>query len=72
MHAAPAGSLTAVTRRQVGRIEDFAQPFDVAVAVHACGLATDYAQLQAIRASAPFVLALPGLDARPAPTRTAG
>lgn len=37
----------------VGRIEDFDKPFDVAVALHACGVATDYAlhKAQACRAA---------------------
>ena len=33
---------------QAGRIEDYRAAFDIGVAVHACGMATDCAQLQCV------------------------
>mmetsp|Transcript_9010 Transcript_9010/g.15249 ORF Transcript_9010/g.15249 Transcript_9010/m.15249 type:complete len:565 (-) Transcript_9010:95-1789(-) len=48
-HSCDLTNVTGVT----GRIEDYNEPFDVAVALHACGAATDYALVksQACRAS---------------------
>ena len=41
---------------QAGRIEDYSPAFDIGVAVHACGLATDYAQLQCVARRVPYLL----------------
>ncbi|KAJ1639189.1 hypothetical protein T492DRAFT_938097 [Pavlovales sp. CCMP2436] len=41
----------------VGNVEDYEGKFDVALAMHACGNASDYAQAQAIRCGASYVLA---------------
>ena len=41
----------------VGRIEEFNEAFDVALALHACGNASDMAILKAIRSQASFILA---------------
>lgn len=48
--------LSKVVSSTIGRIEDFAEPFDIGVAVHACGLATDCAQLQCIARGVPYLL----------------
>lgn len=39
-----------------GRIEDFDERFDLCIALHACGTATDHAQLKAFACGAAFVL----------------
>jgi hypothetical protein len=39
-----------------GRIEDYLEPFDVCVALHACGKATDLALLQALKYSAAYIV----------------
>jgi SAM-dependent methyltransferase len=39
-----------------GRIEDYSDDFDIGVAVHACGMATDFAQLQCVARRAPYLL----------------
>jgi SAM-dependent methyltransferase len=40
----------------VGKIEEYSQPFDVALALHACGNASDMAILKAMRWQAAFIL----------------
>lgn len=40
----------------VGRIEDFSEPFDVGIALHACGNASDHMQMQAIRRRAAYLM----------------
>eukprot|EP00873_Tetraselmis_striata_P022515 jgi/Tetstr1/442779/TSEL_030864.t1 len=49
-----ASGLTNV-RAEQGMIEQFGEPFDVAVALHACGNATDYALLAAAQRQAAYV-----------------
>jgi SAM-dependent methyltransferase len=39
-----------------GRIEDYLEPFDVCVALHACGKATDLALLQALKYGAAYIV----------------
>ena len=48
--------LATTVRCVIGRIEDYAEPFDVGIAVHACGLATDCAQLQCTAQRVPYLL----------------
>ena len=48
--------LTGIVETRVDRIEAHKEPFDIGVAVHACGAATDYAQLQCLQRGVPFVL----------------
>ena len=48
--------LRAQVSAQAGRIEDYSPAFDIGVAVHACGLATDYAQLQCVARRVPYLL----------------
>jgi hypothetical protein len=45
--------LAASVRCVMGRIEEYAEPFDLGIAVHACGIATDCAQLQCTRRRVP-------------------
>ena len=40
----------------VGKIEDFKESFDISLALHACGVATDYALQQAKRCRAAYVV----------------
>ena len=40
-----------------GRIEDFDQPFDVGIALHACGAASDFAMEKCVAARAAYVVA---------------
>jgi SAM-dependent methyltransferase len=40
----------------VGKIEDFDKPFDIALALHACGVATDFALQQAKRCRAAYAV----------------
>ena len=42
---------------EVGNVEDFVGDFDVALAMHACGSASDHAQAAAIRSRASFIMA---------------
>ena len=42
----------------VTMIELYQEPFDVALALHACGNATDHAMLQAIKNRAAFIVCL--------------
>lgn len=51
---AQAAKLTNLTSWQ-GRIEDYMEPFDACVALHACGHATDLALMQALRWRAGYV-----------------
>jgi len=79
-----AAGLELVVEARAGKIEELCEPFDAGVAVHACGVATDLAQLQCLRAAAPFVLVpccvgkiardglLPALSVAPAAARGAG
>ena len=53
--AREAGLTNVETRTE--RIEDFDADFDVAIALHACGNASDYAMAQAVRFGAAYVMA---------------
>ena len=48
--------LSGTVSAAAGRIEDYSDDFDIGVAVHACGMATDYAQLQCISRRVPYLL----------------
>lgn len=52
---AAAAGLTNI-RGCVSRIELFSQPFDIALGLHCCGSATDYAQLRAVAQRAAYIL----------------
>ena len=54
--AADAG-LSPIVRCITGRIEDFNDPFDVGIALHACGSASDISLDKCIQANASFVIA---------------
>ena len=44
-------------RVQVGRIEHYDEPFDVAISLHACGSASDFVQLRSMSLGAAYVMA---------------
>lgn len=49
-----AGLANVACRR--GMIEEFTEPFDVALALHACGNATDAVLLRAVQRSAAYIV----------------
>merc|ERR1719482_126349 len=54
-HRAAAAGLGNI-RCEAGLIEEFREPFDLAMSIHSCGAASDAAQIQALQQRAGFLM----------------